>query len=1183
MRLTHIKLAGFKSFVDPTAISIPGDLVGVVGPNGCGKSNIIDAVRWVLGESKASALRGESMQDVIFTGSASRKPVSRASVELIFDNKLGKAAGQWSSYAEIAIKRIVYRDGDSVYSINNMRVRRRDIADLFLGTGIGGKGYAIIEQGMISRVIEAKPQELKVFLEEAAGISKYRERRHETERRLTDTQKNLQRVEDICQELRKQLQHLEVQAEVARQFNELQQKLHHTQNLLWLARKKKAETQRTQAEKEIQQFEAALETETTFLQKTKNQLEEIRQQHYTVSDALHESQGTLYATNAEITRIEQEIKYLRETDQRLLQQITEEEKQLAKNSDEKKNALNSLKHWTQESEQAHLAHEISTQKNIAENEKLPVIEADARACQESLNECQRSLLLIQQAGKLEENHLAHALKTLQQLESRQSRLEQELNSLPQQDVDALATLQSETQNLEQALAQQKMALANAEKQLPQVTRSKEEIIKKRQALQQAATQAQARFDALQRLQRQLESNQALNKWISAHQFDTLPRLWQNIQVENGWEDAFEAILRERLNSAEFDRLEVIQEWIDDIPPGKWTLFEPTDINVDESPVNTLKGKQNKNHPRQSILGYVSCNHPAIKSILNEWLNNVFVIDDLQTGLSERENLATREILITPEGHMFTRHSLTFFSPDSQLHGVLARKQELSQISAEIELIEKNLDQENARLLTAEQACTAVIETIKVYRQECEQLQHQHHDSQLQMIKHTQLVDRTDQRRKQISEELSDIARQLEAERLNQHNAQNKITGYAAEKESLQKVLQQKQAAWKAADQLLTKQRQLTQNTMQEVQETAFRKKNCQNKTKEIQATIQVIEENAVRTANKIECLSAERGTIDADKLNSQLQDCLSQRITHEAEVSHARNNLEEAASELQRIEEARMHSEHKLHPLQESLNKARLKEQEARITENQFAEQLRTADANLETLLPVLEKMKPAALQSDLNRLNAEIQALGAVNLAALDELQTLSAREAYLDSQLCDLREAVATLESVIRQIDRETRERLMETYTALNNNLNEVFPAIFGGGQAKLILNGDEILDSGVQLTAQPPGKKNSSIQLLSGGEKALTALALVFSMFRLNPAPFCLLDEVDAPLDDSNTGRFCDLVKKMSEQTQFLFISHNKITMEMAQQLIGITMQEQGVSRVVAVDINEAVKLGNAAVMA
>lgn len=1183
MRLTHIKLAGFKSFVDPTAISIPGDLIGVVGPNGCGKSNIIDAVRWVLGESKASALRGESMQDVIFTGSASRKPVSRASVELIFDNKLGKAAGQWSSYAEIAIKRIVYRDGDSVYSINNMRVRRRDIADLFLGTGIGGKGYAIIEQGMISRVIEAKPQELKVFLEEAAGISKYRERRHETERRLTDTQKNLQRVEDICQELRKQLQHLEVQAEVARQFNELQQKLHHTQNLLWLARKKKAETQRTQAEKEIQHIEAALETETTFLQKTKNQLEEIRHQHYTASDALHESQGTLYATNAEITRIEQEIKYLRETDQRLLQQISEEEKQLTKNSEEKKNALNSLKHWSQESEQAHRAHEISAKKNIAENEKLPVVEAEARACQESLNNCQRNLLLIQQAGQLEENHLTHALKTLQQLESRQSRLAQELNALPQQDFDALSALQTETQNLERALSQKKAALINAEKQLPHLTSHKDAITKKRQTLQQAATQAQARFDALQRLQRQLESNQALNKWMAAHQFDILPRLWQNIQVEKGWEDAFEAILRERLNSAEFDRLEIIQEWIDDIPPGKWTLFESAGIEVDKTPDNTFINKQTKKHPRQSMLEYVSCNHPAIKSVLIEWLSNIFAIDDLQAGLSERENLAVNEMLITPEGHIFTRHSLTFFSPDSQLHGVLARKQELNQISAEIKIIEKNLDQENSRLLAAEQACTTAIETIKVYRQECEQLQHQHHDSQLQMIKHTQLADRTDQRRKQINEELIDIAHQLEAERLNQQNAQKKMTDYAAEKDALNKVLQQNQAAWEAADQRLTKQRQLTQNTTHEVQEAAFRKQNCQNKTNEIQKTIQAIEENAVRLSKKLESLSAERKTIDEDKLNRQLQDCLSQRITHEADVSHARNNLEEAASELQKIEEARMGSEHKLHPLQESLNKARLKEQEARITENQFAEQLHTAGVNIETLLPVLEKTKPAVLQSDLNRLNAEIQALGAVNLAALDELQTLSARESYLDSQLCDLKEAVATLENVIRQIDRETRERLLETYTALNNNLNEVFPAIFGGGQAKLILSGDEILDSGVQLTAQPPGKKNSSIQLLSGGEKALTALALVFSMFRLNPAPFCLLDEVDAPLDDSNTGRFCDLVKKMSEHTQFLFISHNKITMEMAQQLIGITMQEQGVSRVVAVDIDEAVKLGNAAVVA
>jgi chromosome segregation protein len=1181
LRLTHIKLAGFKSFVDPTAISIPGDLVGVVGPNGCGKSNIIDAVRWVLGESKASALRGESMQDVIFTGSASRKPVSRASVELKFDNKLGKAAGQWSSYAEISIKRVVHRDGDSVYSINNMRVRRRDIADLFLGTGIGGKGYAIIEQGMISRVIEAKPQELKVFLEEAAGISKYRERRHETERRLIDTQKNLLRVEDICQELRKQLQHLEAQAEVARQFQALQQKLHHTQNLLWLAHKQKAEAQHTQAEEEIQRIELKLEAETTFLQKTKKELEEIRHRHYAASDTLHESQGTLYASNAEITRVEQEIKHLRDTNQRLLEHITEVEKQLAENSEQKKNALNSLEHWNKEFEQAHLAHELSVQKNSIENEKLPVVERDFRTRQESLNDCQRNLLMIEQAGQLEENHLTHALKTLQQLESRQSRLEQELNSLPQQDFNALSVLQSETKNLELTLSQKKTALIQAEKQLPHLTNTKDEIIKKQQTLQQAATQAQAKFDALQRLQRQLESNQALNKWMTGHQFDVLPRLWQNIQVAKGWEDALEAILRERLNSTEFDRLEVIEEWMDDLPPGKWTLFES--VGVSKQPVNTAKEKQLQKHHRQSILEYLSCSHPSIKSVLDEWLCNIFVVSNIQTGLSERGNLAASEILVTPEGHIFTRHSLTFFSPDSQLHGVLARKQELNQISADIKNIEKNLNQEKTQLLAAEQACAEAIETIKIYRQECEQLQHQHHNSQLQMIKYTQLAERTDQRRKQIDKELIDIVHQLNTERLHQQNAQKKITSYAAEIEELKKMLQQNQVAWETTDQLLTRQRQLAQNTMHEVQATAFHRKNCQNKKSETQETIQIIDENAVRLADKLENLIKEKNTIDEDKLNFQLQECLSQRISHETSVSHARDILEEAANDLQKIEEARMTSEQKLHPLQESINKARLKEQEARITENQFIEQLNAANADMEALLPALGKMKPAALQDDLERLNDEIQALGAVNLAALNELQTLRAREAYLDSQLCDLREAVATLESVIRQIDRETRERLLETYNALNNNLSEVFPAIFGGGQAKLILNGDEILDSGVQLTAQPPGKKNSSIQLLSGGEKALTALALVFSMFRLNPAPFCLLDEVDAPLDDSNTSRFCDLVKKMSEQTQFLFISHNKITMEMAQQLIGITMQEQGVSRVVAVDIDEAIKLGNAAIVA
>lgn len=1174
MRLAHIKLAGFKSFVDPAVIPVPGDLVGIVGPNGCGKSNVIDAVRWVLGESKASALRGESMQDVIFNGSSNRKPVSRASVELIFDNKLGKANGQWSSFTEISIKRIVHRDGDSIYYINNLRVRRRDIADLFLGTGVGGRGYAIIEQGMISRIIEAKPKELKIFLEEAAGVSKYRVRRHETELRLTDTEKNLLRVEDICQELKKQLKHLGVQAEVARQFHVIQNKLSTTQNLLWMICKHEATSQRINAEKDIQRAELELEAETAFLRKTEKDVEEIRGRHYATSEALHQKQGQLYAVDAEITTIEQTMKHLREHHQRLVQQEAEVEQQLVQNKEQKARAADNLAHWEQEIEQANLVHIACKQDHLDAHQNLPKFESDSREKQEKFNACQRDLLLTEQAQQLEENHHVHAVRILQQLESRQARLKQEQVALPQVNHDALSSLRQEIETLDLSQHQKDNVFIQAEDQRSIAKATKEHTANVVQSIQQGLTQKRARFDALKRLQAQLESNQDLNSWLTKHQFDGLSRMWQSIQIKNGWENALEAILRERLNSTRFEQLEIIQHWMDDLPPGKWTLFQAVEQKLVKSVYEHQAGLE-------SIHKYLVCTDPEIEPVLGEWLSNIYVVTDLHAGLLERKKLAMGEMLVTPEGHVFTGHSLTFYSPDSQLHGVLARQQELNQLNIEIKSLEASLDDEKFQLIAAEQAYDELDETIVCLRQDSALLKQRSHDLQLQMMKRSQMAEQSDQRRNQIDDELLEIKRQCEMEASHKQNAENKITEYAQQIFEIKKQLQDMQFQWQSADKLLITQRERIQNLMEKLQEAAFHEKNCQHKVNEITQTTRMIEENIFRLEESLGSLLIEKNDIDETKLNNQLQDCLSQRIKLEQTINEARNALEAVTIELQALEKARLISEHKLDPLREAMNKSRLMEQEARITENRFSEQLNEVNADENVLLPLLDEIRKETLQDDIKQFNADIKALGAVNLAALDELEILQTRETYLDSQLSDLREAVNTLENVIRQIDNETKERLLETFNTVNNNLGRVFPEIFGGGHSKLILSSDDILDSGILLTAQPPGKKNSSIHLLSGGEKALTALALIFSLFQLNPAPFCLLDEVDAPLDDSNTGRFCELVKKMSKETQFLFISHNKITMEMAQQLIGVTMQEQGVSRVVAVDIDEAVRLNEVVV--
>ena len=1176
MRLSHIKLAGFKTFVDPTVIPVPSDLVGVVGPNGCGKSNVIDAVRWVLGESKASALRGESMQDVIFNGSANRKPVGRTSVELIFDNSLGKAGGQWSDYAEISIKRVLLRDGDSTYYMNNIHVRRRDIADVFLGTGIGNRGYAIIEQGMISRIIEAKPEELRVFLEEAAGVSKYRERRRETELRLADTRENLLRVDDICQELEKQLQHLEEQAEVAGKFKDMQSQLSAAHNLLWLARKQEAVSQRLRREKEVQRLELELEAETSCLRDTEKRLEEGRAKHYAASDSLHEGQGELYTANAEVARIEQQVEHLRENQQRIEQQIIVTKNQINHYEEQKKSSTENLDQWRKELEKAGLDFEGSKEKTKAENEKLPQTETVFRLCQEKLREAQRSLLLTDQSKQLEESNRTHAEKALQQLELRREKLIEEKEALPQPDDLELSRLQREVESAVVELKNKQDSLAQTDGQLVKTEEIKREITRETQNLEQQITKMEARSSALERLQHRLEDNEGLSEWLAKYKLDALPRLWQNIQIDEGWEDALESVLRERLNSSSLERLDIAQDWIEDSPPGKWTLFETKDLAEQQLSDEISHGKEDW----KSLEGFLTCENTGIKSVLKEWLRGIFVVESIQDGLLQRIKLAPGEMLVTREGHFFTQHSLTYYAPDSQLHGVLARQREITQIKTDVEKLRDSLTKQKSRLVIVEEDCNKLGALITQLRLDSEELQHHHHNLQMKALKLTQLVEQSGQRGDQILLELTGIKQQIDVEGSQKQNSETKLAECQSQFLVLQGQVKKEKEEEEVAEQALNDQRQFVQNVVKEMQEAEFYEKTCQSKIIEIENTILGTNESLAELRASLEKLESEQNSFDESALNSQLQEWLGLREKRELFLTTARSTLEDAAKQLQEIEQERIASEQKLHPLRESISQARLKEQEAHIVEKQFDEKLKEAGADEEELLQALGKTRPSRIQSDIDQLNTEIESLGAVNLAALEELQTSQERKIYLDSQFKDLQEAVETLENAIRRIDRETRERLLETFEKVNSHLDEMFPTIFGGGQAKLVLSGEEILDSGVQINAQPPGKKNSSIHLLSGGEKALTALALVFSLFKLNPAPFCLLDEVDAPLDDTNTERFCDLLKKMSDQTQFVFVSHNKITMELAQQLIGVTMQEQGVSRIVSVDIEEAVKLSEVA---
>ena len=1173
MRLTHINLAGFKSFVDPTQIPVPGQLVGIVGPNGCGKSNVIDAVRWVLGETSAKHLRGATMQDVLFNGSGDRKPVNRASVELLFDNSLGKAAGQWSSYGEISVKRVLEREGDSTYYINNMVVRRRDISDIFLGTGLGARAYAIIEQGMISRIIEAKPEELRVFLEEAAGVSKYRERRRETEARLKDTRENLLRVDDIRQELTKQLEHLQGQAEVAVNYHELQTELTTSQSLLWFTRKKEAVAARARHNREIERSGVELEGETAKLREAEKRLEELRSQHYSAGDALHACQGVLYEANAEVARLEQQITHVRDNRGRIEHHITTLRSQHDENQSQLIAAQRSLDESRAAREQADERAQSLDSEAQAQGQKLPIAEQAYRASYEHRETVQRQLGQVQQRLQVEHTKSDHAVRLLEQFTQRQLRLTDERNGLPAADTEKLAQLTERSEQYEQQLAALREQLESHEAQIPAL----EQTVRDRQAeLDSAArklSEIEARIHALSQLQAKLAKGAEMEGWLAGHQLDKAPRFWQGVEIAAGWEDALEAVLRERLNGIALDSMDSVTSWLTQAPPGKLTVIDAQSGGAVSVPAE-MPGLE-------PLKRYVTCRDARLAAVVDEWLHGVYTVPDSATGMARRAQLAQGDLLVSANGCVFTRHSVTFHAPDSELHGVLSRQREIEKLHGEVESESAVVENLTHAVADAKDAVDQCREQTAELRSAVHNAQNDFHAAQVEAVRLSEQAQRATQRGTQIAAEIAEIVALIVAETATRSMAESALSQLQGERSTLAEQVDRSGEDYRNAEAALNEQRQAAERARQSHQEGLYTQKTIINKINEIDQSIQRLSTSIAALESNLSESESDLAGYDEAPWQAQLQAMLETRVTREQALAIARDALEGMDTQLRGVDQERLSAEEKLGPLRERIAEVRLKEQEARLTEEQYGQQLIEANADEEALAALLEKgTRSNALQTEINRLNEEIRALGAVNLAALEELKAATERRDYLDAQSHDLTEAMNTLEDAIRRIDRETRDRLQTTFDEVNRHFSEMFPALFGGGQAKLTLTGEEILDCGVHVMAQPPGKKNATIHLLSGGEKALTALSLVFALFRLNPAPFCLLDEVDAPLDDSNTERFCELVKKMSDNSQFLFISHNKITMEMANQLLGITMQEAGISRVVAVDIEEAMKLSEAA---
>jgi chromosome segregation protein len=1164
-------LSGFKSFVDPTNFQVPGQLVGVVGPNGCGKSNIIDAVRWVLGESKASELRGESMQDVIFNGSTHRKPAGRASVELVFDNHEGKASGQWGQYAEIAVKRTLTRDGTSTYYINGQPVRRRDITDIFLGTGLGPRAYAIIGQGMISRIIESRPEELRIFLEEAAGVSKYKERRRETENRLHDTRENLLRVEDILRELNNNLEKLEGQAAVATKFHQLQADQDEKQKLLWLLRKTEAQNEQARYFREMEQAQNDLEEQTAKLRNVELTLEQMRQAHFAVGDRLHQAQGHLYQTNSEIGSLEAQIKFVIESRTRLQQQLatlTAQRDQWQRQAEEYSGQVAEAEINLEE-----LSARVEEARMLAEQkaELLPVLEQEWREAQTKSTESRARIMQAQQQLELESAHQRNASNILAGLATRKERLQQEKGGLAMPDSSHLANLKMQLEEKQQSLEEQNMMLEEALEQQPRLEEERQAAQAAVQSESAATHQLEARLNALRQLQERVQTEGKITPWLQKHELNELPRLWQKLDIEEGWETALEAVLRERTSALQVSNIEWAKHFFSDAPPAKLALFAPAVA----APVGPSAPAGTSGGPAlRPFLDLLRLNDPGLRGVLQDWLHNVFLADDNASAFAARGTLPAGGCFVTKQGHIITQSSVRFYAADDEQAGMLGRQHEIDNITKQLRAQTMLAEEARSRAVRADAALGNHSRLLGELRAKVQSLTASVHTLQLEVVKLSEIEARFNQRSNQIEADLAEIAAQEEEQMQVKLESEEKFEQLDMELGNLQGEHEDGQTAFMLKEQRLADAREALRELERKAQEAEFAEKSGRNRIDELRRNIATATAQVAQVTESLQAGQLELESLEAGTANEGLQDLLDRRTQQERALADARHELDQITQQLRQHEDARMQSERSLQPQRDKITEMQLKEQAARLNQEQFAQQLAEVQADEAALAEKLHPdMKASYLQGEVTRLTNAIAALGAVNLAALDELATASERKNFLDAQNRDLTEAIATLEDAITKIDKETRDLLQDTFDRVNQSFSELFPILFGGGQAKLIMTGEEILDSGVQVMAQPPGKKNATIHLLSGGEKALTATALVFSMFRLNPAPFCLLDEVDAPLDDANTERFCRMVKRMSEQTQFLFISHNKIAMEMANQLIGVTMQEQGVSRIVAVDMESA----------
>lgn len=1170
MYLKKVKLSGFKSFVDPTGVHFPSALVSVVGPNGCGKSNIIDAIRWVMGESSAKQLRGDSMADVIFNGSASRSPLGQASVELFLDNSEGRLSGQYATYNEISIRRVVNREGQSQYFLNGTKCRRRDIADVFLGTGLGPRSYSIIEQGMISRIVDAKPDDLRMFFEEAAGVSKYKERRRETENRMRHTRDNLQRVADICEELDKQLERLQRQAKSAERYKVLKEEERQTK-AQWIGlRWQGLSDDKAKEEQRIRDREIELQKHQTARQSCQTELEKLRSQQTDHQETYHEIQGRYYGIGADIARLEESIqnaKQQRDQMKHELDQLEQEQQaiqaQIQMDEARKESLVQEFEEMLPE------LSAIEDMENRASN-GLQAAEEMMHDWQVRWDEFQLDSAETAQKVQVQQTRLQHFEETLHALISRSAQLQKERDGLDFAELEQnKAALVESSATLDQETRAQQDQLAQRLKDIQQQRHENQQLALKVDEAKNRLQTLRGRHASLEALQQAAlgQGSEKVTAWLSQNNLAQRERLAQDLSVESGWELAVETVLGDYLEAVCVDALDQVAEVLSNLKEGQVILYEQPGSNASITVASgpTLLDKVQSQLPIANLLSHVR------------------IASDLIEALSLRQQLAAHESVITPEGIWLARHWMRVNRNQDPHLGVLAREKELKQMNqviagqlSEVESSERTLQVHRDQLHRWEEERDDLQKILNQKQEEFAQVKAQITAKQGELSQ-------ARNRAAQIDSQLVESQSKVETLRQNIQEARaylEQATSVMAQQQIERDALVVHRDEYRV---VLQEAREKAKDARQKHHELRLRSQSVEMQMSAVNEGLKRLHEQQSVFVERFDqlFLISDQAKEPLLQQQKQLESLLDKRLSVEREVQDAREKIAAVDQRIRENEENVAVAENHIQQARDRLEQERIHFQELEVRSRTLKEQMTEMGYEMDSILQTIVEMdaKIEEWEERVDNLAKQIQRLGAINLAAIEEYTAEQERKTYLDRQKADLQEALATLESAIAKIDKETREKFKATFEQVNTGFQTLFPRLFGGGKAYLELTGETILDSGVGIMASPPGKKNSTIHLLSGGEKALTAVALVFAIFQLNPAPFCMLDEVDAPLDDANVGRFCQLVKEMSENVQFIFITHNKITMEMASHLMGVTMQEPGVSRLVAVDIDEAIAMAEA----